>query len=367
MTHKAGVGIFAFLLIGILCGIGLDYLFLRENNSTDIANIEKLIKANMQDPIPKIILSIIPSVVHIDVKKIVEDIDGNPNDSSKEKKEIIASGVIFDEKGDIITNNHVIKGAASITIKLFDGRMFSADFVGGDELSDVAIIRIKGNLSPGIFKPVVFGDSDEIRVGESVIAIGNPLGLDCSVTKGIISATGRMSDINSYEDFIQTDAAINEGNSGGPLVNLNGEVIGITSVMVKNGYSYSGLGFAIPSNMVKWCAEQIIEKGKIRRSFFGIAIERGDVSTAKSKQRGHSYGAYISNVVKGSPAARAGILAGDLVIEYGGKKIENGRKLFIAIGHTEPGTKVRLKIVRNNKEVELEVITADRSQYVLPK
>ena len=263
------------------------------------------------------------------------------------------SGFIISKDGYIVTNNHVIQGAQKITVKLVDGREFKAKVVGRDPFSDVALLKINAHNLPTL----PLGNSDLIKVGEWVIAIGNPFGLAHSVTVGVISAKGRNEiGITDIEDFIQTDAAINPGNSGGPLLNLKGEVIGMNTAIFTRSGGYMGIGFAIPINIVKTVVEQLKTKGKVERGYLGVYIQ--DLTPALAEQLGLkvTQGALVTEVIPDSPAEKAGIKVRDVIIKYNGKKVRNSSDLKTYVLLTKPGTEVTLEIIRNGKHIKLKAI-----------
>ena len=266
----------------------------------------------------------------------------------------LGSGVIIDaHKGFIVTNYHVINSAEKIRIRLYDGREFNAELVGGDQMSDIALLRIRdaNNLTE-----MALADSDKLRVGDFAVAIGNPFGLGQTVTSGIISALGRSGlNLENFENFIQTDAAINSGNSGGALVNLNGELIGInTAILGPNGGNV-GIGFAIPTNMMKNLTDQIIEFGEVKRGMLGV--QGGEITSELAEALGYSSskGAFVSQVVADSPADKAGIKAGDIIVSLNGRNIESFSELRANIATLGPGKKVRIGIVRDGKQKTMNV------------
>lgn len=266
----------------------------------------------------------------------------------------LGSGVIIDaQKGFIVTNYHVINSAEKIRIRLYDGREFNAELVGGDQMSDIALLRIRdaNNLTE-----MALADSDKLRVGDFAVAIGNPFGLGQTVTSGIISALGRSGlNLENFENFIQTDAAINSGNSGGALVNLNGELIGInTAILGPNGGNV-GIGFAIPTNMMKNLTDQIIEFGEVKRGMLGV--QGGEITSELAEALGYtsSKGAFVSQVVADSPADKAGIKAGDIIVSLNGRNIESFSELRANIATLGPGKKVRIGIVRDGKQKTMNV------------
>ncbi len=269
------------------------------------------------------------------------------------------SGFIVSKDGYILTNNHVVADADKIIVKLADGREFKAKVVGTDPSSDVAVLKIKADNLPVL----PLGDSDKIEVGEWVIAIGNPFGLTQTVTVGVISAKGRSGvGITDYEDFIQTDAAINPGNSGGPLVNLRGEAIGMNTAIFTRSGGYMGIGFAIPINMVKVIMKQLITKGKVTRGWLGVVIQELNEELAKEFGLEKPEGALVTEVEENSPAAKAGLRQGDVIISYNGKRVKNVAELRTMVALTQPGTTVKIVVIRNKKKKELKVTIGNQPQ-----
>lgn len=262
------------------------------------------------------------------------------------------SGFFVSADGYAMTNAHVVKGADKITLVLTDGREMDATLVGADPHTDIAVVKVEGSDFPY----VSFGDSDDIEVGEWVVAIGTPFQLEASLTVGVVSARGRQNlRITDYEDFIQTDAAINPGNSGGPLLNLKAQVIGINTAIVSRSGGYMGIGFAIPSNMAKQIMDQIIEKGIVTRGFLGVSLQPVDKDIADAFNLQKAEGALISEVIKDSPADKAGIKQGDIIIEYNKiplKSLQNFRK---DISMTAPGSTVQLKVNRKGEILSIAV------------
>jgi serine protease Do len=273
--------------------------------------------------------------------------DNIPQHSFKQRS--LGSGFIISNEGYILTNNHVVAGADEIKVKLSDGREFKAEVKGTDEKLDLAVLKIdvKGGL------PVAkLGDSDAIQVGEWVMAIGNPFGLNQTVTAGIVSATGRVIGSGPYDDFIQTDASINPGNSGGPLFNADGRVIGINTAIVAGG---QGIGFAIPINMAKSVLPQLEEKGKVTRGWLGVGIQPVTPELAQSFGVEGEKGALVADVTKDSPADKAGLKSGDIILEFDGKQILEMNNLPRLVAATPVGKKVKLKILRNGKPETVNV------------
>ncbi|RMG09989.1 MAG: DegQ family serine endoprotease [Planctomycetota bacterium] len=264
------------------------------------------------------------------------------------------SGFIVSRDGTILTNNHVVGGADTIRVKLPDGRQFSAKVVGTDPQTDVAVIRLEGDV--GDLPTLPLGDSDRLQVGEWVLAVGNPFGLAQTVTAGIVSAKGRSRmGIVDYEDFIQTDAAINPGNSGGPLLNLRGEVVGINTAIFSRSGGYQGIGFAIPVNLARRVEQQLVETGKVTRGYLGVLIQDLTPELAESLGISGRKGVVVSEVSQGSPAAEAGLEVGDVILSLDGKTVEDVNWLRNTVSMTPPGTAVRLRVFRDGSERELSV------------
>ncbi|BBA85306.1 serine endoprotease [endosymbiont of Sipalinus gigas] len=272
----------------------------------------------------------------------------NRNNNKYKQFEGLGSGVIINsKKGYIVTNNHVVNGANLIKVQLYDGREFNAKLIGCDEQTDLALLRI---FSFNDLVEIKIADSDNIRIGDFVIAIGNPFGLGQTVTSGIISALGRSGlNIDGLENFIQTDASINKGNSGGPLINLNGELIGInTAILAPNGGNI-GIGFAIPSNIVTNLSKQIINYGEVKRGQLGIRGTELNFDIAQALNINIRQGAFVNEVITGSAADKSGIKAGDIIISINNKPIKSFSELRVKIGITSPGETIKLGILRNNK------------------
>ncbi|MBS0604599.1 MAG: DegQ family serine endoprotease [Verrucomicrobia bacterium] len=262
------------------------------------------------------------------------------------------SGFLVSADGYIMTNAHVVKGADKITAVLNDGREIDATLVGSDSHTDIAIVKIEGKDFPFL----QMGDSDEIDIGEWVIAIGSPFQLEASVTVGVVSAKGRQNlKITDFEDFIQTDAAINPGNSGGPLINLSSEVIGINTAIVSRSGGYMGIGFAIPSNMAKNIMAQIIDKGSVTRGFLGVSLQPVDKDIADAFNLPKPEGALISEVVKDSPADKAGLKQGDIIIEYNKQPVKSLQSFRNEVSLMSPGSTVSLKVNRKGQMVSIPV------------
>ena len=269
----------------------------------------------------------------------------------EKKAYALGSGFIIDSSGIIVTNNHVIKGAEDILVRLEDGKEYEAKVIGADPLSDLAVLKIKSNEK---FKPVKFGDSDKARIGDWVIAIGNPLGLTGTVTAGIISARNRNIGMTRYEDFIQTDASINQGNSGGPLFNMNGDVIGInTAILGREGNI--GIGFSIPSNNAKIVIDQLIKYGETKRGWLGVRIQFVTKEIAELEKLDRPRGALVASIAEGSPSEKAGVVAGDIILEFDGKLINEMKELPLIVAQTEVGKNVTVKLWRNKREITKKI------------
>ncbi len=279
----------------------------------------------------------------------------------KYKSTSLGSGVIVTSDGYILTNNHVIKDADEIKVKLYDRRVFDGKVIGTDPKTDLAVIKIDATDLPAI----KIGDSDRLKVGEVVIAIGNPFGLSHTITMGIVSAKGRSHvGITDYEDFIQTDAAINPGNSGGALVNYKGELVGINTAIFSTSGGYMGIGFAIPSNMAKAVMNSIISYGKVIRGWLGVTIQDLTPELAKHFDIKETEGSLVTDVVKDSPADKAGFRRGDLIVEFDGKPVKDSTSLRNMVANTPPGKKVLVKIIRDGEEKILTVILGEYPEKV---
>jgi serine protease Do len=279
----------------------------------------------------------------------------------------LGSGVIIDKDGYIVTNAHVVKGADKIVVTLHDGhshgRAVDAKVVGIDEKTDVALLKVP---SSGDLPVLTLGDSDALHVGDWVVAIGNPFGLSETVTAGIVSAKGRVIGQGPYDDFIQTDASINPGNSGGPLLNLQGEVIGINSAIYSQSGGNIGIGFAIPINLVKSVVAQLKTHGKVIRGWLGVAIQDITPDLAKSFGLKQAEGALVADVTPDSPAARAGLQRGDIIVEYNGTHIEAAHQLPELVASTEIGKTVPIKVLRNGQSKALSMTVAEMPAHMAP-
>ena len=397
-NFKSRYGKYAiFILIGILIGVGLTL----RSNLTDFSQAKETrppLKpdfqfeqtnarlpngsahlGNLQNDFIRIARQVKPSVVSINITKSIsmkalEDFHGKNKDfweffnkkffhkkmPKNFRQGYAGSGIIISRDGYILTNTHVVEGADEIEVTLYDNRTLPAQIVGSDPLTEVAVVKIKGDS----LKPAVLGNSDGVEVGQWVLAFGNPLELKFTVTAGIVSALGRqmqiIEDNFGIENFIQTDAVINPGNSGGALVNLNGQVIGVnTAIASKTGY-FEGYGFAIPINLAKVIARDLITKGKVIRAYLGIAMNAVDEIRAKAYGLDKPRGVYVDNLLSDGPAGKAGVREEDIIFAINGEKVNSPNQVqnYVALHH--PGDRVVLKIYRNHKTIRIPVVLGER-------
>ena len=331
-------------------------------------------QTNLVTAIEAVAKQAVPAVVHIEVTERQEIANpllpfenepffkyffGNPKMPKKFKREIsgLGTGIIIDDSGHILTNYHVVGGATDIKVLLADGRQFTGNSVktiGTDMKTDLALIQI---VEKGPFPHLPLGDSNKMEVGQWVVAIGHPRGLDQTVTQGIISAKHRtgISDPSSYQDYLQTDAAINPGNSGGPLMNLNGEVIGINAAILSESGGFEGLGFAIPSNIAVHITQELIKNGKVIRGWLGVSLQNITPELAKSFGLSSNKGALVAEVIKGSPADHAGMKQGDVVIAYQGNPVDDPSSFRNSVSLAPVGSEVKLTVVRNGAKQDVTV------------
>jgi serine protease Do len=278
---------------------------------------------------------------------------GGPAPRGPQRQRSLGSGFIIDGDGSILTNNHVVENAQKIVVKLAaDDQEFEAKVIGRDAKTDIAVIKINAKTN---LPAATLGDSDRLEVGEWVVAIGNPFGLDSTVTSGIVSAKGRHIGQGPYDNFIQTDASINPGNSGGPLINLRGEVIGINTAIFSRTGGNMGIGFAIPINLAKEVLPQLRGKGKVTRGFLGVLIQKVTPEIAESLGMDKGNGALVANVTKDGPADKAGVKVGDVIIEFDGKEVKDSSDLPIIVARTPVDRRARMKVLRDKKEITLTV------------
>ncbi|MCZ6644816.1 MAG: DegQ family serine endoprotease [SAR324 cluster bacterium] len=358
--------------LAIVLGIGAFSGAAMADVTDDIKALQRASKARAA-----IIKRISPAVVHIRVEKTVKGSE-QPQEPSQDffddeffrrffqprmprefKQRGLGSGSIVDKRGYIITNNHVVAGADKITVKLPDGRQFEAKLVGADRPTDLAVIKIEGKDLP----VANFGDSDELEVGESVIAIGNPFGLEQTITAGIVSAKGRSQvGLTDYEDFIQTDASINPGNSGGPLVNLKGELVGVNTAIFSRTGGNQGIGFAIPINMVRSVMQSLIDTGKVTRGFLGVVIQNVTQEIAEALDIKVKSGVLIANVGEDTPAGKSGILQGDVITKFNQRAVTDSNELRNAVAAVKPGTSVPVNLTRDGEDMKLMVKVGEQPE-----
>jgi len=275
------------------------------------------------------------------------------------KQEGLGSGVIVSADGYVLTNNHVVNGADVIMVTLADGRELKAKVVGTDPMSDLAVVKVEAKDLPAI----TFTDSDKIEVGDRVLAIGNPFGIGQTVTSGMVSGLGRAQEElgMAYQDFIQTDAAINPGNSGGALVDVQGRLIGVNTAILSRSGGSQGIGFAIPSNLARNVMEQLVQGGKVVRGYLGVSMQDLTPNLVAAFKLKAGEGALVSDVVSGSPAAKAGIKSGDVLMTFNGKKITDGRHLKLTVAGVAPGTEVPVTLLRDGKSVDVKIKVSENT------
>ena len=361
-----------FLLSGI--ALGLSVLSAPMMANADVTNILPALSATQPTPsLAPMLEKVLPSVVSIAVEgkqKVQNQFDDIPEEfkfffgpdafggrgqgRDRNFRGLGSGAIINAEKGYVITNNHVISGADKITVQLHDGREFKAKLIGTDEMSDVALIQLE---NPKNLTELKFADSDKLRVGDFTVAIGNPFGLGQTVTSGIVSALGRSmgSDSGNYENYIQTDAAVNRGNSGGPLVNLNGELIGINTAILSPSGGNAGIAFAIPSNMANNLVQQILEFGEVRRGILGIKGGELNAELAKAFGIDAQQGAFVSEVLPNSAAEKAGLQAGDVIVAMNGQKVASFAEMRAKIATSGAGKEINLTYLRDGKSQEAKV------------
>ena len=317
-----------------------------------------------------------PSVVNVattQLKKMAQDVPspfgpGDPRNDFLERffggriprgpqrQTGVGSGFIIDSNGTILTNYHVVGDAEKISVTLSDGSRHDAKVIGKDQKTDIAVIKIDAGRD---LPAVTLGDSDRLEVGEWVVAIGNPFGLDHTVTSGIVSAKGRQIGAGPYDNFIQTDASINPGNSGGPLLNLRGEVVGINTAIFSQSGGNIGIGFAIPTNSVKDLLPQLKDKGRVVRGYLGTTVQKITPDIAESLSLKQTTGALVADVVKGGPAEKAGLKPGDIIIEFDRKEIKDSADLPSVVARITPGTTAQLKVLREGKQISLPITVGE--------
>jgi serine protease Do len=334
---------------------------------------------NLSEGFASVVEPLLPAVVNISTSKVVKNqksenpfsqdpffrqFFGNPDDQQQpreQREHSLGSGVIVNPDGYILTNNHVVDGASDVQVTLSDKRQLKAKIVGTDPRTDIAVLKIPATS----LATVTLGDSAKARVGDIVLAVGDPFGIGETVTMGIVSATGRrdlrLEGPEGYEDFIQTDASINPGNSGGALVNTRGELIGINTAIISNGGGGNqGIGFAVPVNMARTVMEQILKTGKVTRGFLGVSIQEVTPDLAKAFNLPSVEGALVGDVTPDSPGAKAGLQKGDVITALNGQKIADYHDLRLRISQTAPGTPIKMDVYRNGQKQEM---TATLSEF----
>jgi serine protease Do len=367
------------LMVGIFVGLALSSRLdltssLAAKNQVSSRSVETL--SQLSDALSEVAGVATPSVVNISTTRLIKqseqafdffddpffrrffgDQAPHPNIPKEHKEQSLGSGVIVSEDGYIVTNNHVIEKSQEIKVLLSNKRDYKAKLIGADPKTDLAVIKIEAKGLAAL----PWGDSNKLRVGEIVFAIGNPFGLNQTVTMGVIGAVGRANvGIADYEDFIQTDAAINPGNSGGALINAKGELVGINTAIVSRTGGYQGIGFAVPSSMAKQVMDSLIKYKKVVRGWLGVSIQEVTSDLAEEFGVKDLKGAIVSGVMKESPAEKAGIKQGDVLLQFNGKDVEDTGQLRNMVSQTPIGSKVKMKLFRNKKEMDVEVTIAEQ-------
>jgi len=382
-SFKIGIIAGSFLVVGVLVGVALtlrmDWMTPAISESAVSQQMQPVITNPPQNHFVPIVKAVSPAVVNISTTRIIKQQQGQApspfaddpffrhffgdeffrrfNGPRKRQESALGSGVIVDPKGYIITNNHVIEKADKIKVVLSDDREYDGKVIGTDPKTDLAVIKIDAKDLPS----VAWGDSDKLEVGEYVLAIGNPFGLNQTITMGIVSAIGRANvGIADYEDFIQTDAAINPGNSGGALVNVSGQLVGVNTAIFSRSGGYMGIGFAVPSNMAKSVMDSLVKTGKVTRGWLGVSIQKLNKDLAKQFDLPDSKGALVGEVMEDTPAEAAGIEAGDVIIKFNGKDVDDPTSLRNIVADTPINKKVDVVVIRDGKKKTLTVKTGEQ-------
>ena len=367
-------------LASVVCGVCLVAAvgFGQRSGKIDVASASTVVQ--LSSVFRDVSRKVLPSVVSIQVKQKLpagsvdnEDLEkffeqhpelperfreffGRQGNPVPRNSQGMGSGFIIDRSGIILTNYHVVRNAEELTVRLHDGREFVAKDVKGDLRTDVAIVRIEGADD---LVPVALGDSDRTQVGDWVLAVGSPFGLDLSVTAGIISAKGRGPGIAEREDFLQTDAAINPGNSGGPLVDMGGRVIGINTAIATSTRSSAGVGFAVPVNMVRWVSRQLIDNGSVKRAWLGVGVSPVDATVARKFNVKVGRGAIVGQVMQESPAAKSGIATDDIILKFNNQLVNGPRSLQGIVEKLEVGKTYTMSVRRGGKSQPVKVTVAE--------
>jgi len=315
-----------------------------------------------------------PAIVNINTEQVIHNAAAPPHDPfheffgeddpfgffSKEPRDMsqksLGSGFVVDPAGYILTNNHVVENASRIRVKLDDGRMMEASVVGTDPQTDLAVLRVKASSLPILH----LATTDQVEVGDWVLAFGSPFGLEKTMTAGIVSAKGRVVGAGPYDNFLQTDAAINPGNSGGPLVSLSGDVVGINTMIASQSGGFQGVGFAIPAPMAQDVYKQIVSSGKVTRGWLGIRIQEITPEIAKSFNLGGQKGVLVADVDPNGPAARGGLRSGDIILSYGGQQLHSSHDLSMAVAATQVGSSAKLEVLRNGEHHSMNMKVGER-------
>jgi serine protease Do len=375
--------VIALLMVGALVGFGYGVSTAVKNNTTPNSTVVTnsdipMVPANFSE----LAENIRPGVVNIQVIKKIKNIDfgfrhfsgapfgeKNPfgdffgpfseeNPPRGFEQRGVGSGFVMNRDGYILTNNHVVEDADQIKVKLTSGKEYDGKIVGRDPKTDLALIKIEASSD---LQPLSLGNSDDLKVGSWVVAVGSPFGLEQTITAGIVSAKGRVIGSGPYDNFIQTDASINPGNSGGPLINMKGEVVGINTAIIASG---QGIGFAIPINMAKEIAPQLQEKGHVTRGWLGVSIQEVTPALVKSFDLKEKKGALVAQVVSGSPAEKAGIEQGDVIVEFDGKEVTDSKDLPRIVASTPIGKAVTIKLLRNGKALDRQMKVGEMEEKV---
>ncbi|MBC8414513.1 MAG: DegQ family serine endoprotease [Nitrospira sp.] len=386
MSKNKNIAALIFLTAGLIIGLGISINYdavengYSEETGAVISEQAVDVLSRTNNAMAELVSAVKPSIVNISSTKTIRthgtggpffndpffnrffgDQFGQLNRPREHKQSGTGSGVIVDKDGYILTNNHVVQDADEILVKLSDKSEYKGKVIGADPKTDLAVIKIDNGSLPA----VKIGDSDSLKVGETVIAIGNPYGLSQTVTSGIVSAKGRANvGVADYEDFIQTDAPINPGNSGGALVNVKGELIGINTAIFSTSGGYQGIGFAIPSNMARAVMKSLIKEGKVIRGWLGVSIQTVSEEMAVHFKLKDQHGALVAEVVEDSPAEKAGILRGDVIIQYDGKTVNDADHLKNMVAMTMPETKVNALISRDGAELTLMIEIGELSSKI---
>lgn len=304
-----------------------------------------------------------PSVANVYTRRLVSDGAENAQATRFRINTGVGSAVIIDEEGYLVTNYHVVFRAADIRLQLADGQLAIPKIIGVDEETDLALLKV--DLGP--LPAIPLGRSDQIRIGDVVLAIGNPYGLPKSVTQGIVSATGRVTDsVATFENFIQTDAAINEGNSGGALINTNGQLVGINTAILAQNVSTEGIGFAIPVDLVRGVVEEIKQNGRVIRGYVGFVPEELSSTEATSLGLNPDAGIVLTGVTEGSPAESVGLRRGDIILSINGEQIRTRRQALLIVARLNPGDTVEIEGLRNSQPFHTELTATERRPQPLP-